>query len=63
MKNEPNEPKMNQKTVLHLITNKEYQELNDTMDRTALRDLERLQELDLFKKIGEKKGTCYEINF
>lgn len=45
------------------ITNKEYQELNDTTDRTALRDLERLLELDIFKKIGEKKGTYYEINF
>jgi ATP-dependent DNA helicase RecG len=55
----PNEPKI----VLYKITNKEYQELNDTTDRTALRDIEILLELDLFKKIGEKKGTYYEINF
>lgn len=54
---------MNQKIVLNKITNKEYQELNDTLDRTALTDLERLLELDIFKKIGEKKGTYYEINF
>jgi len=43
------------------ITNKEYQELNNTTDRTALRDLEKLLELDVFKKLGEKKGTYYEI--
>ncbi len=43
------------------ITNKEYQEINHTTDRTALRDLELLMELDIFKRIGEKKGTFYEL--
>lgn len=43
------------------ITNKEYQELNNTTDRTALRDIEKLIELDVFKRIGEKKGAYYEL--
>ncbi len=44
------------------ITNREYQELCKTSDRTALRDLEGLVELHLFKKSGEKKGTYYRLN-
>jgi ATP-dependent DNA helicase RecG len=44
------------------ITNKEYQELNETSDRTALRDLENLTELNIFVKDGEKKGTSYKLN-
>ena len=43
------------------ITNKEYQELNETSDRTALRDLENLTELNVFVKDGEKKGTSYKL--
>ncbi len=43
------------------ITNKEYQQLNNTIDRTALRDLEALVELSIFKRVGEKKGAYYEL--
>lgn len=43
------------------ITNKEYQEINNTTDRTALRDLETLIELNIIKRIGEKKGSYYEL--
>jgi ATP-dependent DNA helicase RecG len=45
------------------ITNKEYQEINETSDRTALRDLENLIELNVFVKEGEKKGTNYKLKF
>ena len=45
------------------ITNKEYQELNETSDKTALRDLENLTELNIFVKDGEKKGTSYKLKF
>lgn len=37
------------------ITNKEYQEINNTTERTALRDLETLIQLNIIKRIGEKK--------
>ncbi len=43
------------------ITNKEYQEINNTTDRTALRDLETLIELNIIKRIGIKKGSYYEL--
>jgi len=43
------------------LTNKEYQEINNTTDRTALRDLESLIELNILKRIGEKKGAYYEL--
>jgi ATP-dependent DNA helicase RecG len=43
------------------ITNKEYQDINNTTDRTALRDLETLIELKIIKRIGEKKGAYYEL--
>jgi len=43
------------------ITNKEYQEINNTTDRTALRDLETLVQLNIIKRIGEKKGAYYEL--
>jgi ATP-dependent DNA helicase RecG len=43
------------------ITNKEYQDINETSDRTALRDLENLTELGVFVKEGEKKGTSYKL--
>ena len=45
------------------IKNKEYQELNETSDRTALRDLENLTELNIFVKDGEKKGTSYKLKY
>ena len=43
------------------ITNKEYQDINETSDRTALRDLDNLTELNIFIKEGEKKGTFYKL--
>ena len=43
------------------ITNAIYQEICQTSERTASRDLENLVELKIFKKIGEKKGTIYEL--
>jgi len=43
------------------ITNKEYQELNDTTDRTALRDIETLITLGVLRRLGEKKGAYYEL--
>ena len=45
------------------ITNSEYQSLNETSDRTALRDLEELTEKGIFTKEGEKKGTFYKLRF
>ncbi len=44
------------------ITNKEYQEINNTTDRTALRDLETLIKMNIIKRIGEKKGAYYELS-
>lgn len=54
------------KAVLYLktkgrLTNKEYQEINNTTDRTALRDLETLVDLNIIKRLGEKKGAYYEL--
>ena len=43
------------------ITNKDYQTINNTSERTSLRDLEQLTELRLINKIGEKKGTYYQL--
>ncbi|HET8810347.1 MAG TPA: ATP-binding protein [Flavobacteriaceae bacterium] len=45
------------------ITNKEYQSLNETSDRTASRDLENLVHLSVFLKQGEKKGTSYKLAY
>ena len=45
------------------ITNKEYKELNKTSDRTALRDLEKLTDLQVLVKQGDKKGTVYKLKF
>ncbi|MGS2765146.1 ATP-binding protein [Sinomicrobium sp. M5D2P9] len=45
------------------ITNSEYQKINDTSDRTALRDLENLIKRNIFIKQGEKKGTNYKLKF
>ena len=43
------------------ITNKDYQRINDTSERTALRDIEQLVDLKLVAKVGEKKGTYYKL--
>ena len=43
------------------ITNGEYQELNQTNTKTSFRDLEELLNLNILRKIGENKGTYYEI--
>ncbi|WP_192922513.1 hypothetical protein [Sphingobacterium bovisgrunnientis] len=44
------------------ITNSEYQNLNETSDRTSSRDLENLVKLGVFVKEGEKKGTSYKLS-
>ncbi|NDP28299.1 MAG: hypothetical protein GZ087_12860 [Flavobacterium sp.] len=43
------------------ITNREYQEINNTSDRTASRDLENLVTLSILNRIGEKKGAYYQL--
>lgn len=43
------------------ITNKEYQILNSTGDRTALRDLENIIYQGVLKRVGDKKGAYYEL--
>lgn len=43
------------------ITNSTYQSLFNVSERTALRYLDELVSLDVFKKVGEKKGTKYKI--
>jgi ATP-dependent DNA helicase RecG len=45
------------------ITNMEYQEINNISDRSASRDLENLISIGVFKRIGHKKGTYYEIDY
>ncbi len=45
------------------ITNSIYQELCDTSERTASRDLEYLTKENIFEKHGEKKGTRYKLNY
>ncbi|WP_299223823.1 ATP-binding protein [uncultured Psychroserpens sp.] len=44
------------------ITNSEYRALFDITDRTALRDIEELIELSIFKKEGDGRGTRYVID-
>lgn len=41
------------------ITNKEYQEINNTSERTASRDLEELFQKSVFDRIGDGKSTHY----
>jgi ATP-dependent DNA helicase RecG len=43
------------------ITNKEYQEINKTSARTAVRDLDSLVNSNIFKREGEKKGVFYQV--
>lgn len=43
------------------ITSSIYQHETNTSQRTASRDLNLLTDLNLFKKLGDKKGTRYEL--
>ena len=43
------------------ITNAEYQRLNSTINRTALRDLDELISKNIFTREGAGKNTCYVI--
>ncbi|MDR2145516.1 MAG: ATP-dependent DNA helicase [Tannerella sp.] len=43
------------------ITNGEYQTINETTTKTSFRDLEELLILNILKKVGENKGTYYEL--
>jgi len=43
------------------ITNGEYQTINETTTKTSFRDLEELLNLNILKKVGENKGTYYEL--
>ena len=43
------------------ITNSEYQTINEISDRTSSRELENLTQIGVFKKMGDKKGTYYEL--
>jgi len=45
------------------ITNKIYQGICKTSERTASRDLEQLTNMNILRKIGEKKGTKYKLNY
>ena len=45
------------------ITNRIYQEICETSERTASRDLEQLKEKQIFEKTGEKKGTKYRLRY
>ncbi len=45
------------------ITNRIYQDICEISERTALRELEHLVNKQIFVKIGEKKGTKYQLNF
>lgn len=45
------------------ITNREYQEINSTSDRTASRDLENLVKLNVLNRIGEKKWAQYKLKY
>ena len=47
----------------NFITNSIYQKICKTSERTASRDLEQLTEKKVLKKIGEKKGTKYKLNY
>ena len=47
----------------HSISNSEYIELCSVSDRTALRDLDDLVEKGILQRIGEKKGSKYQLVF
>lgn len=44
------------------ITNGDYRKMFEISEKTAYRDFEKLVELKLLKKEGEKKGTFYTLN-
>jgi len=44
------------------ITNKKYQELNNAISRTALRDLDDLISKEIFKRFGEGKNIFYKLS-
>jgi ATP-dependent DNA helicase RecG len=44
------------------IKNVEYRDLFDVSEKTAFRDLEKLVQLNILRKEGEKKGTIYQLN-
>ena len=43
------------------ITNSEYQQINDTSARTAVRDLETLVTKGILRRKGQRKGVFYEL--
>lgn len=43
------------------ISNHQYQTLNNISDRTSLRDLEKLTQLEIFIKEGKNKNTLYRL--
>ena len=43
------------------ITNRQYQQVCNTSERTALRDLEELMHKEVLVKTGLKKGTSYKL--
>lgn len=43
------------------ISNHQYQTLNSVSDRTSLRDLEKLTQLEIFVKEGKNKNTLYRL--
>lgn len=43
------------------ISNHQYQTLNNVSDRTSLRDLEKLTQLEIFVKEGKNKNTLYRL--
>jgi ATP-dependent DNA helicase RecG len=45
------------------LTNSIYQEICETSERTASRDLEQLTNKQILVKTGEKKGTKYKLNY
>ena len=45
-----------------IVTNSTYRELYNVSEKTAYRDLERLTQLEILRKEGEKKGTVYVLN-
>ncbi len=45
------------------ITNSEYQILNETSERTALRDLEEILKQGFFDRFGDRKSTYYTLKY
>lgn len=44
------------------ITNSVYRSIFNVSEKTAFRDFEKLVELGILKKEGERKGTVYKLN-